>query len=159
VMTATADPAPALTVLRATAALWKQGDVAGAMDTFMRGIVDPDYVRVLDGALGKWREDALKGTDAFFQTDQPAVQTWRFEAPEAARVRQPTILFLGENSTRVNPIREPIHRTLLSWLPNAEGLTLEGASHLLPLQEPAKISAALTELYKARVTKLNHWDG
>ena len=151
VMTATADPSPALTVLRATAALWKQGDVAGAMDTFMRGIVDPDYERVLDGALGTWREDALKGTDAFFQTDQPAVQAWRFEKPEAARVRQPAILFLGENSTRVNPIREPVHRTLLSWLPNAEGHTLEGASHLLPLQEPARISAALTAFYRSRV--------
>jgi pimeloyl-ACP methyl ester carboxylesterase len=159
VMTATPDPTPALTVLRATAAIWKQGDVAGAMDAFMRGIVDPDYERVLDLALGTWREDALKGTDAFFQADQPAMQTWRFEAPEAALVRQPVILFLGENSTRVNPIREPVHRTLLSWLPNAEGVTLEGASHLLPLQEPAKISAALTELYKARVTTLNHWDG
>lgn len=78
VMTATPDPSPALTVLRASAALWKQGDVAGAMDTFMREIVDPDYVRVLDRALGTWREDALKGTDAFFQTDQPAVQAWRF---------------------------------------------------------------------------------
>jgi pimeloyl-ACP methyl ester carboxylesterase len=159
VMTATADPAPALTVLRATAALWKQGDVAGAMDTFMRGIVDPDYERVLDGVLGNWREGALKGTDAFFQADQPAMQTWRFEAHEAARVRQPAILFLGENSTRVNPIREPVHKTLLSWLPNAEGFTLEGATHLLPLQAPAKISAALTELYKARVMTLNHWDG
>jgi pimeloyl-ACP methyl ester carboxylesterase len=151
VMTATQDPSPALTVLRATAALWKQGDVAGAMDTFMRGIVDPDYERVLDGALGSWREAALKGTDAFFLTDQPAVQAWRFEKPEAARILQPALLFLGENSTRVNAIREPVHRTLLSWLPNAEGRTLEGASHLLPLQEPAQISAALVAFYKAQV--------
>ena len=151
VMTATPDPSPALTVLRATAALWRQGDVAGAMDIFMRGIVDPDYERVLDGALGTWRENAVKGTDAFFQTDQPAVQAWRFEEPEAARVLQPVLLFLGENSTQVNAIREPVHRTLLSWLPNAEGLTVEGASHLLPLQEPAQISAALTAFYKARV--------
>lgn len=151
VMTATTDPSPALTVLRATAALWKQGDVAGAMDTFMRGIVDPDYERVLDGALGTWREDALRGTDSFFQSDQPAVQAWRFEELEAARVRQPAILFLGENSTRVNAIREPVHRTLLSWLPNAEGHLLEGASHLLPLQEPARIAAALTAFYRSRV--------
>ena len=114
---------------------------------------------MLDRALGSWREDALKGTDAFFQTDQPAVQAWRFEQAEAARVRQPAILFLGENSTRVNAIREPVHRTLLSWLPNAEGHTLEGASHLLPLQEPAKIAAALTAFYKARAMALNHWDG
>jgi pimeloyl-ACP methyl ester carboxylesterase len=159
VMTATSDPSPALTVLRATAALWKQGDVAGAMDAFMRGIVDPDYERVLDRVLGTWREDALKGTDAFFQTDQPTVQGWRFEKPEAARVRQPAILFLGEYSTRVNPIREPVHRTLLSWLPNAEGHTLEGASHLLPLQEPARIAALLTAFYKARITAQDHWDG
>lgn len=159
VMTATSDPFPALDVLRATAALWKQGDVAGAMDAFMRGIVDPDYERVLDRVLGTWREDALKGTDAFFQTDQPALQAWRFEKSEAARVRQLAILFLGENSTRVNPIREPIHRTLLSWLPNAEGHTLEGATHLLPLQKPTQISALLTAFYNARITAQNHWDG
>jgi pimeloyl-ACP methyl ester carboxylesterase len=149
VMTALADPSPALTVLRASAARWKGGDLPGAMDTFMRGIVDPDYERVLDRVLGLgWRDDALKGTDAFFQTDQPAVQTWRFEKAEAARVRQPALLFLGENSTRVNAIRDPVHRTLLSWLPNAEGYTVEGATHLLPLQEPAQIAAALTAFYR-----------
>lgn len=159
VMTATSDPSSALTVLRASAALWRQSDVAGAMDAFMRGIVDPDYDRVLDGTLGSWREDALKGTDVFFQTDQPAVQGWRFEQAEAARILQPAILFLGGNSTRVSAIREPVHRTLLSWLPNAEGHTLEGATHLLPLQEPARISALLTAFYAARTTAQNHWDG
>jgi pimeloyl-ACP methyl ester carboxylesterase len=159
VMTATEDPAPALTVLRATAAIWKQGDVPAAMDTFMRGIVDPDYERVLDGVLATWRDDALKGTDAFFKADQPAMQSWRFEKPEAARVQQPAILFLGGNSTQVNAIREPVHKTLLSWLPNAEEHTLEGATHLLPLQKPAQISALLTAFYDARITAQNHWDG
>jgi pimeloyl-ACP methyl ester carboxylesterase len=159
VMTATSDPSPALAVLRASAALWRQSDVEGAMDTFMRGIVDPDYERVLDRALGSWREEALKGTDAFFLTDQPAVQAWRFEQGEAALVRQPAILFLGENSTRVNAIREPVHRTLLSWLPNAEGHTLEGASHLLPLQKPSQIAAALTAFYRARAMVQDHPDG
>jgi len=160
VMTATADPSPALAVLRATAGQWKQGDLAGAMDAFMRGIVDPDYERVLDRVLGMgWRDDGLKGTDAFFRTDQPALAAWRFEKPEAERVRQPAILFLGENSTRVNSIREPIHRTLLSWLPNAEGHTLAGASHLLPLQEPARIATLLTAFYKARIMAQDHWDG
>jgi pimeloyl-ACP methyl ester carboxylesterase len=153
VMTATSDPSPALSVLRASAALWKLGDVAGAMDTFMRGIVDPDYERVLDGVLGTWRDGALKGTDAFFQSDQSAMQAWRFDEPEAARVRQPAMLFLGEDSTRVNSIREPVHRTLLSWLPNVEGRTLEGASHLLPLQQPVQIAAALTAFYKARIVQ------
>ena len=133
------------------------GDIAGAMDNFMRGIVDPDYERVLDAVFGTWREDALKGTDAFFRTDQPALQAWHFEATEAGRVRQPAILFLGENSTRVNPIREPVHRTLLSWLPNSHGVRLEGASHLLPLQDPAAISGALTAFYEAMTP--NHWDG
>jgi len=148
VMTATTDPSPVLTVLSASTALWKEGDRAGAMETFMRGIVDPDYERVLDEVLRTWRDDAMRGTDTFFQTDQPAMQTWRFEKPEATRVQHPAILFLGEASTRINAVRQPIHRTLLSWLPNAEGHTLKGASHLLPLQAPAEISAALTEFYK-----------
>jgi pimeloyl-ACP methyl ester carboxylesterase len=160
VMTAAPDPSAALTVLRATAALWKHGDVAGAMDAFMHGIVDPDYERVLERVLGSgWRGAALHGTDAFFQTDQPAAQAWRFDKADAARVRQPAILFLGEYSTRVNPIRESVHRTLLSWLPNAEGHTLEGASHLLPLQEPVRISSLLTAFYKAQSKAENHWDG
>jgi pimeloyl-ACP methyl ester carboxylesterase len=74
-------------------------------------------------------------------------------------VWQPTILFLGENSTRVNPIREPMHRTLLSWLPNGQGHTLEGATHLLPLQEPARIAAYLKAFYKTQISAQNHWDG
>lgn len=159
IMAATSDPSPALTVLRATAALWKEGDVVGAMDGFMRGIVDPDYELVLDRVLGTWREDALKGTDAFFRTDQPALQAWGFDRGVAARVQQPAIVFLGENSTQVNPIREPIHATLLSWLPSAEGHTVEGATHLLPLQKPAQISALLTAFYNARIPAQNHWDG
>jgi pimeloyl-ACP methyl ester carboxylesterase len=129
------------------------------MDAFMRGIVDPDYERVLDRVLGTWREGALNGMDAFFRTDQPALQAWRFDKPEAARVRQPAILFLGENSTRVNAIREPVHRTLLSWLPDAEGHAVERAAHLLPLQEPARIATDLTTFYKAHITAQDHQDG
>ena len=159
VMSATSDPSPVLTVLRTSAGLWMQGDAAGAMDAFMRGIVDPDYERVLDRVLGSWREDALKGTDAFFQTDQPAIRAWRFEPADATRVRQRAILFLGENSTTVNPIREPVHKTLLSWLPNAEGHTVEGATHLLPLQAPARIAEVLTASYGGRISAQNHLDG
>ena len=48
---------------------------------------------------------------------------------------------------------------MLSWLPNAEGHTLEGASHLLTLQEPARIAALLAAFYKALITAQNHWDG
>lgn len=159
VMSATSDPSPALTVLRTSAGLWRQGDVAGAMDAFMRGIVDPDYEGVLDRALGLWREDALNGTASFFQTDQPAFQAWRFEPVDATRVRQRAILFLGENSTTVNPIREPVHKTLLSWLPNAEGHTVEGATHLLPLQVPGRIAEVLTASYGGRISAQNHLDG
>ena len=159
VMAATPDPSPALNVLRMSTTLWKQGDVVGAMDAFMRGIVDPDYERVLDRALGTWRQDALKGTEAFFQTDQPALQGWRFDKAEAERVRQSAILFLGENSTRVNAIRTPVHESLLSWLPSAQGHTLQGASHLLPLQAPARIATLLTAFYKARIAAQDHSDG
>ena len=146
VMAATPDPSPALNVLRATAAQWKQGDLAGAMDNFMRGIVDPDYERVLDAALGTWRDDALKGTDAFFRTDQPAVQSWRFEAGEAAHVRQPAILFWAKTALESTRSASPFTGPCSPGYPTLRTHP-GGASHLLPLQEPAQIASALTKSF------------
>ncbi|MFN2465892.1 MAG: alpha/beta fold hydrolase [Candidatus Dormibacteria bacterium] len=154
VFAATPNPGPALSVIGATAAAWNQGDIAGAMDVFMRGVVDPDYGRELDRTLGTWREDALRGTDVFLRVDQAAMQGWRFGQTEAAMVCQPSILFLGGESNRINAIREPIHNSLLSWLPDAVGATIPGGSHLLPLQEPTRIADVLDSFYTQR---FGHW--
>jgi pimeloyl-ACP methyl ester carboxylesterase len=152
VMTATLDPTPAFAVLRPAAGLWMGGNPAGALDTFMSGIVDPDYERVLDHLLLGWHEEALRGIDSFYRSDRPAMESWTFGADDAARVKQRAILFLGEFSTRVNAIRQPIHETLLRWLPNCEGHTIAGATHLLPLQEPAQIAAVLSASYRSAAT-------
>jgi hypothetical protein len=63
------------------ARIWKQGDLAAAMDAFMRGIVDPDYERVAVITGGSNRthyaymadDRSIHLVDATTQTDQVAI--------------------------------------------------------------------------------------
>ena len=152
VMSAATDPSATIAALRATAERWQKGDVAGALDAFMRGMVDPDYEEVLGRVLPDGRADALRGTPAFFTTDQHSVQSWKFGAADAARIKQPVLLVLGDRSALVNPIRRQVQDTLLSWMPHAEVLMVPGATHLLPLQKPAEIAAGLAAFYQSQRT-------
>lgn len=148
VFAAVTDPSKTVAVLRESGELWRQHDNPGALDAFMRGVVDPDYRQVLEDRLPDGLAEALRGTDAFFSIDQPSTQAWKFGQTDAARIAQPVLLVIGDRSNRVTPIREQIHRTLLEWLPNAESLIVSDATHLLPLQKPSDIALALAGFYR-----------
>jgi pimeloyl-ACP methyl ester carboxylesterase len=133
--------------LREAGRRWQQGDTEGAVDLFMKGMVDPDYRKFFEDASPNGIQEVLDGAKAFFTTDQPAVQAWKFSAAQAARVIQPVLLVIGDGSDRVNPIRSQVQRSLLGWLSNAQPFTLPGATHLLPLQKPAELAKALIDFY------------
>ena len=148
VFAALTDPSKALAVLRESARLSQQRDTQGALDVFMRGLVDPDYRQVLADRLPDGMAEALRGTDAFFGIDQPSVQRWTFGQTDAARIAQPVMVVMGDRSPLVNPMREQIHRALLQWLPNAESLIVSDATHLLSLQKSREIAMALAGFYR-----------
>jgi pimeloyl-ACP methyl ester carboxylesterase len=133
--------------LREAGPRWQQGDTEGAVDLFMNGMVDPDYRKFFEDRSPDGIQEVVDGANAFFTTDQPAVQAWKFSAAQAARITQPVLLVIGDGSDRVNPIRSQVQRSLLEWLPNIEPLTLPGATHLLPLQKPAELAKALVDFY------------
>lgn len=133
--------------LREAGPRWQQGDARGAVDLFMKGMVDPDYQKFFEDTSPDGIQEVLDGATAFFTTDQPAVQAWKFSAAHAARIKQPVLLVIGEGSDRVNPIRSQVQGSLLGWLPNAESFMLPGATHLLPLQKPAELAKALVDFY------------
>ena len=146
VLTAVADRAGAQ-VIGESAQRWQRGDSAGALDLFMKGVVDPEYQKFFEERWPAGKAELPRGGKPFFQTDQPSVQAWQFGAVEAARITQPVLLVIGEHSDRVNPIRAQVQRSLLEWLPNAEPLTLPHATHLLPLQNPTGLARALVGFY------------
>jgi pimeloyl-ACP methyl ester carboxylesterase len=133
--------------LREAGPRWQQGDARGAVDLFMKGMVDPDYQKFFEDTSPHGIQELLDGATAFFTTDQAAVQAWKFTAAHAARIKQPVLLVIGDGSARVNPIRSQVQRSLLEWLPDAHPFTLPGATHLLPLQKPAELAKALIDFH------------
>ena len=67
----------------------------------------------------------------------PAIMQWSFGADEAARINQPALAVLGENSIPVFRERRDL---LLAWLPNVESYVLPGTTHLLQVQSPRPLA-------------------
>lgn len=119
---------------------YRAGDAAAAVDTFLRGVFGPDYRPALDRGLPGAFEQAVVDADAFFGQELPALYRWSFEEPDARQVSQPVLVVLGERSA---PTFSERRELLLSWLPNAEPLTLPGAGHLLHVENPDGMAEAL----------------
>jgi pimeloyl-ACP methyl ester carboxylesterase len=126
---------------------YRAGDKAGAVDGFMRGVTGPNYRvaldRVLPGAFG----EAVASADTFFGQELPAVQQWSFRREDAGRITQPVLAVIGEKSKEQSPIWTARQETLLTWLPNAEGFVLPGATHLLYLENPRGMAERLAAFF------------
>jgi len=123
---------------------YRDGDKAGAADTFFRGVFGPEYRAELDKGLPGAFEQAVAHADAFFVQELPALQQWSFTQEDASRITQPVLAVLGENTAPTFPERRAL---LLSWLPNIEPFDLPGATHLLHAQNPAGMAEALVSFY------------
>ena len=116
-------------------------DLAGAFDTWMRGVGGAGYADTLDRALGQDEcRAAIQQSAFFFRDEGPAVREWDFDANAAATVSQPTLLVAGEQT--VEAFRAVVQR-LAVMLPNAEASTLAGADHLMPLTHPAELAEVI----------------
>ena len=82
--------------------------------------------------------------DTFFGQELPAIMQWSFGADEAARISQPALAVLGENSIPVFRERRDL---LLAWLPNVESYVLPGTTHLLQVQSPRPLAHALSAFF------------
>jgi pimeloyl-ACP methyl ester carboxylesterase len=54
---------------------------------------------------------------------------------------------LGGESGALGPRFGEAHRLLLAWLPHAEGAILPGATHLMQLEDPRGLAAALAAFW------------
>jgi pimeloyl-ACP methyl ester carboxylesterase len=126
---------------------YRAGDKAGAVETWMRGVCGPAYAEVLERTIPGALEEAVADADTFFGQELPAVRAWSFGPEEAARVTQPALAVLGAETRQVTPVFDQRHELLLAWLPRAESFVLPGATHLLHLQNPTGMAAALAGFF------------
>ena len=92
--------------------------------------------------------EAVASADTFFGQELPAVQQWSFRREDGRRITQPVLAVIGEKWTKEqSSIWNARHEMLLTWLPNAEGFVLPGATHLLYLENPRGMAKALAAFF------------
>jgi pimeloyl-ACP methyl ester carboxylesterase len=123
---------------------YRAGDTAAAVDTFFIGVFGQGYGPLLEAGLPGGFDQAVSEADAFFGQELPALQQWAFTEDDARRLTMPVLLVLGARSTPTFPERREL---LLSWLPNAEPVDLPDVRHLLHVERPAAVAAALAGFF------------
>ena len=122
---------------------YRAGDRPGAVHLWMRGVAGADYQEAFERMLPNAFAQAVADAPTFFEQELPAVQKWTFAAEDAKRIRQPALAVIGGRSPEVSPVWEERQALLLEWLPNAEPFVLDGATHMLHLQNPRGMAEAI----------------
>jgi pimeloyl-ACP methyl ester carboxylesterase len=122
---------------------YRAGDRAGAVDAWMRGVAGADYRPDMERALPGAFAQVVADAPTFFEQELPAVREWVFDEHDAARITQPVLAVLGGRSKDVSPVWEERQALMRAWLPDVEPFVLEGATHLLHLQQPQAMAEAL----------------
>jgi 3-oxoadipate enol-lactonase len=128
---------------------YRAGDRAGAVHMWMRGVAGDDYQESLERMLPRGFAQAVADAPTFFEQELPAVQTWPFGADDAGRIHQPVLAVIGGRSSEVSPVWEERQALVLQWLPHAQPFVLEGATHMLHLQNPRGMAEALAAFVAA----------
>jgi pimeloyl-ACP methyl ester carboxylesterase len=123
---------------------YRAGDMAGAVDTFFRGVFGPGYRPVLDRGLPGAFEQAVADAETFFTQEMPAVQQWSFTEVDARRITQPVLLVVGAAS---HPTFAERNELLLRWLPHAEPHDVPGVTHLLHAEDPVAVAGGLADFF------------
>ena len=124
--------------------LYRAGDTASAVHTFLRATCGPNAHSVLEHVVPGAIQRALDDADTFFGNELPALRLWSFGPDEARRIQQPALAVLGENSdTRFHQR----HQLLLEWLPHVEPFVLSNAGHLLHLENSVDLARGLAEFF------------
>ncbi len=121
------------------------GDHEGALAMFMSVVSGLDWAvcRSLleDQAPGSVAQ-AVKDADTFFGVELPALGEWSFGAEQAASIDCPVLSVLGSET---QPLWVEVAAFLRSSVPRVEECTIDGAGHLLQVQQAALVAQAMAE--------------
>jgi pimeloyl-ACP methyl ester carboxylesterase len=99
---------------------------------------------VLEAALGPDGYHGAVQDSAFFPDEIRAVLEWRFGPSEPVRIGQPTLVVAGSEPAKLAKIPPESVELLSASIPGAEAAVLEGASHLMPLEDPPDVGRLIS---------------
>jgi pimeloyl-ACP methyl ester carboxylesterase len=127
--------------------LYQRGNPAGAVDAWLSRAFGPGYREVLERALPGALDRAIHDADAAFAVEMPSLQPWP-RGPEDLRRIGTRALSVVNASSDWPGFRET-HEALLAWLPNIEAAVVPDCGHLLQIEQPALVAAAVGDFLGA----------
>jgi pimeloyl-ACP methyl ester carboxylesterase len=113
-----------------------------ALEEFLTLVIGPEWRTEVEQRLPGAAEQMQLDTATFFDTDLPALLSWRFEAEDAGRIACPVLHIGGSDS---GPWFAEVRDLVLTWLPQVEDVLLPGADHSLALTHAPQIADALAD--------------
>jgi pimeloyl-ACP methyl ester carboxylesterase len=121
--------------------LYGSGDTEGTLVSFLTAVGGDDPVPRISKTLASgWYEQALVDLPALFGADLPSLGAWDFNEQQARSIHQPALTVKGSNTF---PLCAETYDLLNAWLPNAESFVLDGATHLLQMDDPEGMTKGL----------------
>lgn len=132
-----------LTSARPVFEAYASGDHAGAFGMFASaasGLEWESCRALLERRIPGVVAQSIADADSFFAVELPAVAEWTFGPDRAAAIRCPVLSVIGADT---QPLWAEIAAFLRSSLPDVRELTIDGAGHLLQIQEPEPVARGM----------------
>ena len=130
-------------LLRAVAPLterYEAGDAEGAVHGFLALVGERNWQATIEQAVPGGIGQAVKDAATFFETELPGVAEWAFGPERAAAITCPVLSVLGGRSS---PLFVEGRQLLHAWFPACQDADIAGATHLLPMEAPGPVAAAI----------------
>jgi pimeloyl-ACP methyl ester carboxylesterase len=118
---------------------YEAGDAEGAVHGFLALVGDRGWREAIDQAVPGGTAQAVKDAATFFERELPG-PTWTFGQEQAAAITCPVLSMLGSES---HALFAEGRQLLHTWFPACRDADVGGATHLLPMQAPEPVAAAI----------------
>jgi Predicted hydrolases or acyltransferases (alpha/beta hydrolase superfamily) len=125
-------------------ATYAAGDGPAALDAFMGLVWGPDWPAIVERRVPGGVAQAERDVATLFESDLPALMSWRFGAADAGRYAGP-VLHVG--GTASGPLLGEIRALIREWLPQTEDVAVDGANHAFPMTHPTEVAVALADFF------------
>jgi pimeloyl-ACP methyl ester carboxylesterase len=117
------------------------GDMAGAVTATFAGLDGENWRKLVATAGPQALDCAIRDTEVFYRAEAPSLDSWRLSPARAATMSAPVLSVVG---TRSGPFFTEGRQLLHQRFPHCADVDIPGASHLLNLQAPELIAAAVS---------------
>jgi pimeloyl-ACP methyl ester carboxylesterase len=124
---------------------YRSGDHPGAFAMFVAAASGLDWATcraLLEERIPGVVTQSIKDADTFFGIELPSLADWNFGTEQAAAIHRPVLSVVGAET---QPLWVEIAHFLRASLPYVEESTIDGAGHLLQIQQPELVAREIAQ--------------